>query len=247
MMNSRRAYIFYRLVFTGVCCIVLAGTYSCKQNKAAATVDNKTVPAAADTINAKALLAISRAEKLLKDGALVTRSDNDFESLTLQNFSKRDQSYSHSGIAFKEDGIYVVYHAMTGKENPDGACRRDPFDSFVNPSMKTGFGIFQYQLSDTEKERLHSIMKKNHASKIPFDVTFNLKSNDSLYCSEMIYKGLKTATDGRVVLPSSYINNFRPKIMGYKYNHAFFKTFEYIGIDDLYMNPFCKEIIRVKY
>ena len=63
----------------------------------------------------------------------------------------------------------------------------------------------------------------------------------------MIYKALKTATGNRVILPSSVIENFRPKIMGYKLSNVFIKKFEFIGIDDLYLNPFCKEINRVKY
>ena len=219
---------------------------ACNQNSAT-TKNVATKYAVADSSNKKAFAIIKESKNLLQDGDLVTRSDNDFESLALQNFSKKDRSYSHSGIVFKEDSIYLIYHCMAGTENPGGACRKDPFDSFVNPSVKTGFGIFHYQLSNAERIKLHNIVKKNFDLKIPFDATFNLNSNDSLYCSEMIYKALKTATNNRVVLPSSYINNFRPKIMGYHFNNTFFKKFEYIGIDDLYLNPFCKEVIRVKY
>jgi hypothetical protein len=197
--------------------------------------------------NKKALAAIAHAKSLLKDGALVTRSDDDFESLTLQNFSTRERAYSHSGIAFKEDSGYVVYHCMAGIENPDGAMRRDPFDSFVNPLKKTGFGIFQYQLSDSETTHFHQLIQKEYFSKIPFDNSFDLMTDDSLYCSEMIYKNLKAASNGRVILPTSVIHNFKPKIIGYKFNKPFYATFEYIGMDDLYLNSFCKEITRVKY
>jgi len=246
-MSCQPSSILHRLVYIFAGCFLVACIDGCKQNNAAAAAADKKPSPVADSVNPKALLEISQAKKLLKDAALVTRSDNDFESLTLQNFSKREQSYSHSGVAFLEDGQYVVYHSMTGHENPDGLCRRDPFDSFVNPAGKTGLGIFQYQLSDPEKERLHHIMKTNYSTKLPFDLVFNLKTNDSMYCSEMIFKGLKAATNGRVVLPSSYIKNFKPKIMGYKASSTFFKQFEYIGIDDLYLNPFCKEVIRVKY
>ena len=196
--------------------------------------------------NIQSLLNIKKASLLLKDGDLVTRSDDDFESLALQNFSQKDRTYSHSGIAFKEDSIFMIYHCMAGIENPNGACRKEPFDSFVNPSKKTGFGIFQYQLSIAEKERLHLVLQQNYQSKKPFDISFNLKTDDSLYCSEMISKGLQHATSGRVKIPTSFLHNFTPKIMGYQ-TRRFFKTFEYIGIDDLYMNRFCKEIIRVKY
>ena len=197
-------------------------------------------------VNIQSLLNIKKASLLLKEGDLVTRSDDDFESLALQNFSQKDRTYSHSGIAFKEDSIFMIYHCMAGIENPNGACRKEPFDSFVNPSKKTGFGIFQYQLSIAEKERLHLVLQQNYQSKKPFDISFNLKTDDSLYCSEMISKGLQHATKGRVKIPTSFLHNFTPKIMGYQ-TRRFFKTFEYIGIDDLYMNRFCKEIIRVKY
>lgn len=222
-----------------------ASILSCKQKKQIAPSSIATDSISA--INQMAYTAIANAKKLLQNGQLITRSDNDFESLVLQNFSRRERAYSHSGIVFKEDSEYVVYHCMGGSENPGGACKKDPFDSFVNPLQKTGFGVFQYQLSGNEADQLHVILKKDYDSKIPFDSTFNLKTDDSLYCSEMIYKALRQATDNRIILPSSYIDNFKPKIMGYKGNTIFFKQFEFIGIDDLYMNPFCKEIIRVKY
>lgn len=220
---------------------------SCQQKKAIASSPASTKDSsieAASKINAS---AIANAKKILQDGQLITRSDDDFESMIMQNFSRRESVYSHSGIVFKEDSGYVVYHCMGGEENPDGACKKDPFDSFVNPIQKTGFGIFQYRLSVLEADKMHTVLKKDYESKIPFDATFNLKTDDSLYCSEMIYKALKFATGNKIILPSSYIDNFKPKIMGYKNNKIFFKRFEFIGIDDLYMNPFCKEITRVKY
>lgn len=213
--------------------------------------EGRTIPAGNtgdDTIKTKLALAkISNAKKLLEDGQLITRSDNDFESMILQNFSRRERVYSHSGIVFKEDDVYMVYHCMGGEENPDGACKKEPFDSFVNPLQKTGFGIFQYQLFNKEKDSLHQVLESYFQQKIPFDASFNLKTSDSLYCSEMIWRALDKATQGRLIIPSSHINNFKPKIMGYKYNSLFFKRFDFIGIDDLYLNSFCKEIIRVNY
>lgn len=218
---------------------------SCKQKKAvvAAPITTNSIT----TISQTTYTVIANSKKLLQDGQLITRSDNDFESLIMQNFSRRERVYSHSGIVFKEDSGYVVYHCMGGSENPEGAFRKDPFDSFVNPLQKTGFGIFQYQLSALEADKVHAILQKDYNLKIPFDASFNLKTDDSLYCSEMIYKALKDATGNRIILPSSSIDNFKPKIMGYKNNKLFFKKFEFIGIDDLYLNPFCKEITRVKY
>lgn len=242
---SSRTLIHHFFYWIAACLIVSCRTHH--ENNAAPVADNKGKDSTQKIIDTKTIASIKNARQLLQDGDLVTRSDNDFESLTLQNFSNEDRSYSHSGIAFKEDSGFVVFHSMTGTENPSGLCRKDPFDSFVNPVRKTGFGIFRYQLSTKEKEKFHSILQENINKKIPFDVTFNLKSNDSLYCSEMISKGLKASTGGRIVLPTSVLNNFTPKLLGYKYKQVFLKKYEYISIDNLYLNKFCKEVIRVTY
>ncbi len=184
---------------------------------------------------------------MLQDGDLVTRSDDDLESITLRNFSNTDRSYSHSGIAFKEDSGFVIYHCMTGEENPSGLCRKDPFDSFVNPLQKTGFGLFRYQLSEKEKAIFHQVIEKNFIDKIPFDLSFNLHTDDSLYCSEMVYKALKKATNNRIQLPLTVLMNFKPKVMGHRYGLRFPKDIEFVSLDNLYLNPFCKEIMRVSY
>lgn len=220
---------------------------SCGENKAPAVTHSNDSTGTQKKVDTNAVAAIKKAALLLQDGDLVMRSDNDFESLTLQNFSDSDRTYSHSGIAFKEDGRFMVYHSMTGSENPSGLCRKDPFDSFVSPARKTGFGIFRYQLSAAEKEKFHAVLQDNIAKKIPFDATFNLKTDDSLYCSEMIYKALKISSHNRINLPTSMLTNFRPKILGYKYNQVLLKKYEYIALDNLYLNPFCKEITRITY
>lgn len=223
--------------------LLLHLVYSCQHNNAAAGGDNSNKK----IIDATTKTAIHVAKSQLQDGDLVMRSDNDFESLTLQNFSDSDRTYSHSGIAFKEEDGFVVYHCMTGSENPSGLCRKDPIDSFINPVRKTGFGIFRYQLSDEEKKKFHTLMKENVSNKVPFDLIFSLRTDDSLYCSEMIYKALKTCTNDRIILPTSSLTNFRPKIFGYKYKNVFLKKYEYVSLDNLYLNPYCKEITRVTY
>jgi Permuted papain-like amidase enzyme, YaeF/YiiX, C92 family len=230
-------HLLYNFLFwvTAILC-------SCNDSTSANSGSNNNPPADAAL---SALIKSGRDQ--LQDGDLVMRSDNDFESLTLQNFSDSDRTYSHAGIAFKEEGQFMVYHSMTGSENPSGLVRKDPFDSFVSPARKTGFGIFRYQLSDTEKEKFQSVLKENISNRIPFDLTFSLRSDDSLYCSEMIYKALKISTGERIVLPNSTLKNFQPKIFGYKYKNVFLKKYDYISLDNLYLNPFCKEITRIIY
>lgn len=195
----------------------------------------------------RAWKSIDTLHKLLKPGDLILRSDDDYESLTLINFSKREKVFSHAGLVFKEDGQWIVYHSITGKENPAGAVRKDPFDSFVNPVQKTGAGLFRFDLKNQEPELLYKQVQANYHARIPFDIFFNLKTDDSLYCSEMIAKSLTKISNGRIQIPQSFLMDFKPKLFGYKYNQAYFKKFAYIGLDDLYLNPFCREIRRIHY
>jgi Permuted papain-like amidase enzyme, YaeF/YiiX, C92 family len=242
--STLKKYIITSVLLT----LIIACTHQKNNGK------NTTAPALvspktniADSIIAKNLIDIETAKPLLQSGMLIMRSDDDYESLTLQNFSNTDKVFSHAGLLFKEDSGFVVYHSMTGVENPKGTIRKDSYDVFVNPKQKTGFGIFKYSISEKEVNKLHQIIKKGYDDKIPFDMFFNLKTDDSLYCSEMIYKGLKKATNNRIIIPNSFMINFKPKIMGYKYNSAFLKRFEYIALDNLYLNAFCKEVKRVSY
>ncbi len=258
MSRIVRCFLVIHVVVLSLCCIFTGCMSSSGKNepKKPAAIQEKEGFADSVMVRESGLTAaqlqaskkeIISVKPMLNDAMLVMRSDNDYESLTLQNFSKRERVYSHAGLLFREGDDFMVYHSMTGLENPSGTIRRDPFDSFVNPSQKTGFGLFQYRLNAGESRQLHALLKKGFEDKTPFDIFFNLKSDDSLYCSEMIYKNLLKATAGRVVLPFSYILDFHPKIMGYKHNHVNFKRFEYIGLDDLYLNPFCQEVKRVAY
>ena len=154
MKKNRSAILFFYLpVYLFFFSVFII---SCKQKKVIAAS-----PVVTDTLTNNSIqiayIHIANAKKLLQDGQLITRSDNDFESLIMQNFSRKERVYSHSGIVFKEDSGYMVYHCMGGSENPEGAFRRDSFDSFVNPLQKTGFGIFQYQLSALEADKVHAI------------------------------------------------------------------------------------------
>jgi hypothetical protein len=181
----------------------------------------------------------------IKNGDLITRTGADVVSNTLCNFNKRDKTYSHSGLAFVENGEVYVYHTYAGKENPGDKMIREKFDSFCNPYRKNGMGIFRYNLSTKESDSLHVVMKNFYKKKIQFDNRFDLKDDSKMYCAEIIFKALKQSTESRVLLPTTTLLNFKFKNAAYK--HKTFKRVEYVSIDNLYMNEYCKEIARVKF
>ena len=217
---------------------------SCKRN----TSNNTTL---GSTANMKSkpepvlLQLIKENEPKLRDGDLVERTDDDFVSETLREMSVTDKTFSHCGFAFYEDGKWMIYNNMAGEENKKEQMMKQPFDSFVSPERKTGFGIFRYNLSDSEITKLHQVTKLNFEQGLKFDKTFDLKTDDKMYCAEMIYKFLLQATGNRVVLPTTKKQNF--KLLDPKYKGAVLKEFEYVAMDNLFLNPFCKEISRVSY
>ncbi len=229
---------------------LLIAVFSCKRGGSAAdglandTPDKK---AGFETRkNDKDISELIRINKQqVKNGDLLERVDDDMVSESMRNFSKKDKSFSHCGIAFIEDGDVYVYNNMAGEENKSEKMMREPYDSFVSPHKKSGFGIFRYNLADSEIARLHEITKSNYAAGLRFDKTFDLKTDDKMYCAEMVLKFLKTATANRIVIPTTKLYNYR--VRDPKYKGLVLKEFEYVGLDDLYLNPFCTEIRRVTY
>ncbi len=227
-------------------CIIAIIASSCERNNPDEVATQKTA--------AKGIIRLSNADiwtfinvnkAKIKDGDLIERSDDDFVSETVRAMSLTDKTFSHSGIAFIEDGNVYVYNTMAGEENKSEQMMREPFDSFVSPYRKDGFGIFRYQLNDDERVKIHGIIKDLYDKKLLFDKSFDLKTDDKQYCSEMIYKALKKATANRIVLPTSKVQNF--KLRDPKYKGMMLKEFEYVALDNLFLNPDCSQIVRISY
>lgn len=190
--------------------------------------------------------SVRSAKRLIKEGDLICRTGFDFVSQSLQNFNTVDKTYSHSGLAFIEDGQVMVYHSIAGvDENPDENFKKEPFDSFVNPTRKVCFGIFRYRLSAEEITCVALNFKDLEKRHVKFDKFFDLKDDEKQYCSEAIAKTLKKCTNGKYIIPTTIRENMKIKNKGYE--HLQGKRFEYIALDNLYLNPFCDSIKKVTY
>jgi hypothetical protein len=189
--------------------------------------------------------ALSQGLKLLQDGDLVLRTEEDVVSASIRNFAKTDKTYSHCGIAYFEDSSWYVYHLIAGDENPTGIIKKEKFAKFIDANHKSRYGIFRYLLDSTEQIKMKDQILTYYAQNVKFDTGFDLNTDSVLYCAEMVYKALKLATNNRVILPSTIRNNFSAEKLNKQ--KRVIKRFEYIAIDNLYLNPNCKEIKRFRY
>lgn len=167
---------------------------------------------------------------VINTGDLVVRTGNDFTSESLRSLNQRDKTYSHCGIASVEHDTVFVYHALGGEWNPDQKIRKDVWKLFAEPYSNRGIGIYRYSLAKNDIQSLMVTVKKLHEMGVLFDMKFDLQTNDRMYCAEFVYKAYVMGTGGRLQFSTSHIGGFN-----------------FIGVDDLYLQPLCSLQKKILY
>lgn len=205
-----------------------------------------------DSVLKERWMAINAVKDSIREGDLILRCGNDFISESLSDFSQQEKLYSHSGIAILDDGIMYVYSNMAGDINPDEIMRRDNIDSFITPVNNVAVGIYRYDITKEELEKLKAIVHAHYMNKLQFDMNFDLSTNDKMYCAEMIAKAVEDATSKRIIFSKSLINNalkerYLKKLLEKKIipSAKMADQREYLALDNLYFNPHCREVEKI--
>ncbi|MBN8668158.1 MAG: hypothetical protein J0M30_11695 [Chitinophagales bacterium] len=187
----------------------------------------------------------------IREGDLVLRCGNDMTSYMLKDFSQTDKVFSHSGLAFKWNDSLYVFHNMAGDLNPDEVMRKDRIDSFLTPVSNMGFGIYRYDLDSQELAALKQKVIQHYENKLPFDMSFDLSTDDKMYCVEMIAKSVEEASRGRIQFTRSIVNaDLKRKYLKMALQKKVLPSREsanqreYLAIDNLYMTPHCRPVTK---
>lgn len=190
----------------------------------------------------------------IHEGDLVLRGGNDFISESLSDFSQKEKLYSHSGFAMMDNGTMYIYSNMASDINPDEIMRRDIVDSFITPVHNIAVGVYRYDFTDTELEKLKTIIHKHYTNKLQFDMNFDLTTDDKMYCAEMIAKSVEQATEKRITFSKSMITpglkeKYLKKLLEKKVvpSAKVAEQREYFALDNLYMNPHCREVTKIVF
>ena len=192
---------------------------------------------------------ISDGQALLKEGDLVVRLNQDPGSQFIKNVNRIDKSYSHAGIVLFENGHPYIYHIIDGEENPDEKLRKDSLTRFCHPRKNIAFGIFRYEMQAGEIKRLKSLIHEWYAKEIRFDLKFDLRTDNQMYCSEMIRKALAGATRKRILIKTIKLTDKEARIFS-MYMHlpfSYTNQLSVVPIDNLYSNPYCHLIKEYNY
>jgi hypothetical protein len=192
---------------------------------------------------------ITEGQSLLKEGDLVVRLNRDPTSQFIKYFNRHDKSYSHSGIVLFENGYPYIFHIVNGQENPGEKLRKDSLSRFCNPRNNSAYGIFRYEMNAGEIKVLKDLIHKWYDNGVRFDTEFNLKTDDRMYCSEMISKVLQKATAKRIMIEPTKLTTIEARLFSTHthLSYTYTSTLKIISIDNLYMNPFCHLINAYAY
>jgi hypothetical protein len=194
-------------------------------------------------------LMITEGESRLKEGDLVVRLNRDPTSQYIKNFNRLDKTYSHAGIVFYENGYPYIFHIVNGEENPGEKLRKDSLARFCNPRKNAAFGIYRYDMTDSEKKLFRELIHHWYEQGLRFDPVFNLNDDDKMYCSEMIRKALTKATAKRISIETTKLTAIESRLFS-AYTHlplTYTSSLQIVSIDNLYMNRFCHLVKSYDY
>jgi len=175
---------------------------SCNENESIPAVDLRQEPTAKDTIQQHT----DSLKNMCQPGDLIVRLGDDFISDRIRYLSVKDHSYSHAGIIVVHDNKKMVCHIYPDDFVPGAdTVRYDIIDSFLNTRTNLKCALYRYDISDSEKINLEGEFNSYHNRKVHFDKRFELKTEDKIYCSEMIYKALKKVTNNRIIIAQSFV------------------------------------------
>ena len=177
-------------------------------------------PIAIQKANAWNNHAVDTAVSMLQSGDIVLRMGAGADSRMLAELNQKDKTISHCGIVMIEHGYPFVYHSIGGEDNPDERLRRDSASFFFSPHHNMGIAVVQFDYGTDKINELRSVVYNYYRQRPKFDMKFDLKTDDKLYCAEFVYKAVNKA-----VGDSTYIKT--TTLLG----HTF------VGIDDLFINP----------
>lgn len=241
-----RACLFISALFTGLW-LALTGCHGTEETTAhpldEVAVEIQQMKKANDSM-------IQDARQLIRPGDLVLRTGTDYASEQVKALSKQEQIYSHGGIAVVDSGKVYIYHVEPDNHHVQDKVRKELLDSFCNPAKNLGFAVARYTLAEEQKAKLLTYMDQQYRQQVVFDMHFDLKTDDRLYCSEMIKKGLAQATGNKIVLATDRItdrNKFKLIKRYFKLTEKQIVTHDIVPIDRLYLNAWCTVLKRYPF
>lgn len=190
---------------------------------------------------------IRKLKDIAQAGDLVVRMTDDFISEQIKFLNEKEKIYSHAGLIIIRDGRPYVCNISPNDPKID-TIRIEPVDSFLNPAKNLACALYRYDLSKIETDSLTTILRNYKERNVTFDWLYDLKTDDKMYCAELIDKALRSATGDRISIEETNIPaSMQATVFAFfRKQHVTKKMVaerKIITIDNLYLRKDCKKIM----
>lgn len=148
-----------------------------------------TRPTAASETNIDPVL-LAGINSEIKDGDIIFRKGRSLVS-SIVMLNDKETDYSHVGICCKTDNEMFVIHAVPGEPDEQGneKIRCDKLSEFLTPDKASIFAFYRLtcDTSGIAAASAANAMAYYRAG-LPFDKALNFRSDDKLYCTELVWK-----------------------------------------------------------
>ena len=193
-------------------------------------------------------VALRTLKGMVTSGDLVVRLTDEFISYQVRAVNEQDKTYSHAGLVIEHNHQKYIAHISPDYVLAD-TIEYLPIDSFLNPVKTVSCALYRYNLSAVERDSLTNFIGRLKNDGVCFDRLYDLNTDSVMYCSEMISKALKSATNGRINCKLSTVPSSMRKLI-----RAYFKgtlpmdtivNRKIMTIDNLYLRPDCSLLSKV--
>ena len=140
-----------------------------------------------DSIKQKQNVNTFSCDIALKDGYLVFRKGRSIESYVVL-ITDRASFYSHVGVIYMINKIPFIIHTVPDEsENGIDYVKMEKLSVFFSSEKSSRGSIFRLKEQYTNSSKLAALTAKSYFDdKIIFDDAFDLKSENKLYCTELV-------------------------------------------------------------
>ena len=140
---------------------------------------------------------VNNLERPLKNIYIFCRGTSGKAGLIARQFNRADTNITHVGLGYVDRAGAKIFN-VTDIKGYKNALVVDSIGSFIASPDVQYLSIWKYKNSPREFRRMKKLIKSYLTRTIFFDISFQLKDDDTLYCSEFCVNILNKINPGKL-------------------------------------------------
>lgn len=142
-------------------------------------------------------LALPRDLSYVQTGDIILSVGYSFKSELVKSLEKASvdsTDYSHIGLFLRtEDSLSIVHMSID-----DNCIKKENLSQFIVNNKVLEYDVYRIEKTILHEEKLRVFMDSLLNAGKTFDHTFNIKDDESFYCTEFVYNAFKQAGAARL-------------------------------------------------